>query len=213
LIGECHLDLDGTPFSSRQIAPPEAVLTRVRCEWQHLWQQCNTDHRRQPCHGCVMVATGELAVEPLVVVERTRAGRPSRPRHQTLVTVLAIPADPREPALVIRLEATAAALSEAIGGGLLDDDGQGEVSGERFTLYVDEERCTRGLALNDRAARLSARLGLLDRRWLAQLRGDALLVGLGPRNEDRDVPLPVLTAAFRSGLTPQFAPGLGGTAC
>jgi hypothetical protein len=158
-----------------------------------------------------MGTTGELAVEPLVVVERTCAGHPSRSGHHRLVAVLAIPADPRRPALVVRLEATAVALSEAIGGGLLDDDGQGEVDGERFTLYVDEERCARGLALNDRAARLSARLGLLERRWLAQLRGDALLAGLGPRNEDRDVPLPVLTAAFRSGLTPQFAHGLEGT--
>jgi hypothetical protein len=44
----------------------------------------------------------------------------SRPGHHTLVTALAVPADPHRPALIIRLEATAAALSEAIAGGLLE---------------------------------------------------------------------------------------------
>jgi hypothetical protein len=47
---------------------------------------------------------------------------------------------------------------------------------------------------------LAARLGHLDRAWLADLRGDALIVGSGPGGTDEDVPDGVIDAAARSGL-------------
>ena len=58
----------------------------------------------------------------------------------------------------------------------------------------------KGLRGNDRAAVLSARLGHVTRAWLADLRGDVLVLGCDGRLEDVSVPLFVVDAAVRSGL-------------
>ena len=48
-----------------------------------------------------------------------------------------------------------------------------------------------------RSLALSARLGHLDRGWLSDLRGDALVVGVDTRGGDCDVPAGALVAACR----------------
>ncbi len=52
----------------------------------------------------------------------------------------------------------------------------------------------------DQAAVLSARLGKVDRAWLAGLRGHALILGLDTRLDDTDVPAGVVFAAWQAGL-------------
>jgi hypothetical protein len=98
------------------------------------------------------------------------------------------------------MELSAVALSEAIGGGLLDEAWCGEVGRSGFTVYLDDDRVVKGLAANQRAAVLSARLGNVERDWLASLRGDALVLGRDARLDDTDVPARVLSAAWQGGL-------------
>lgn len=69
-----------------------------------------------------------------------------------------------------------------------------------YTFYLDEYRVEKGLAANERAAVLSARLGHATRAWLADLRGDVLVLGCDGRMDDADVPWLVVDAALRSGL-------------
>jgi hypothetical protein len=107
--------------------------------------------------------------------------------------------DVGEPAAVVLVMPTAAALSHTVGGGLLDDGFVGSCEGGRYGVYLDAERVGKGLPLNDRAAVLSVRLGHADRQWLANLRGDALLVGVSGRGGDGDVPAGVLVAACLGG--------------
>jgi hypothetical protein len=57
---------------------------------------------------------------------------------------------------VLRL--TASELSDAIGGGLLEDALIGDVVGAGCTFTLDGHRATKGLPRKDRAAVLSARL-------------------------------------------------------
>lgn len=116
------------------------------------------------------------------------------------VLVLHLPADDREPVGLERLAASAVAFSDAIGGGFLDDALEGVADGHSYVVVLDEHRVTKGLPGNQRAAVLAARLGHLNRRWLADLRGDVLIVGLGRGGTDTDVPDGVIDAAARSGL-------------
>jgi hypothetical protein len=113
---------------------------------------------------------------------------------------LRIPADPGGSVTLAVLALTASALSEAIGGGLLEDALTAEDGDGGYTFYVDELRVARGLRPNDRAAVLAARLGQVNRAWLADLRGDVLVLGADGRLEDVSVPLLVVEAAVRSGL-------------
>jgi hypothetical protein len=69
-------------------------------------------------------------------------------------------------------------------------------------MYLDEDRVTKGLPTNERAAVLSARIGQVDGWWLTELRGDALFLGCDEQLADTDVPEVVIAAARRGGLLP-----------
>jgi SAM-dependent methyltransferase len=120
------------------------------------------------------------------------------------VLALRVPADDRAPVGLVRVAASAAAFSDAIGGGYLDDTLDGMVDGHSYVVLLDEHRVPKGLPGNQRAAVLAARLGHVNRAWLADLRGDVLIVGLGPGGTDEDVPGGVIEAAARSGLLGEY---------
>jgi hypothetical protein len=101
---------------------------------------------------------------------------------------------------VQELALTAVTLSDAIGGDLLEEGLYGEIDGAAYSVYLDEGRVAKGLPPNERAAVLSARLGKVDRQWLANLRGDALFLGCDELLDDTDVPPALVDAARRSGL-------------
>jgi hypothetical protein len=125
--------------------------------------------------------------------ESERAGRRS-------VLGLRIPADAEGAVSLVVLRLTASELSDAIGGGLLEDALVGDVGGWGYTIYLDEHRVAKGLAPNGRAAVLAARLGHVNRAWLADLRGDVLVLGCDERLDDVSVPGCVVEAAALSGL-------------
>jgi hypothetical protein len=116
---------------------------------------------------------------------------------------LRVPADAGSSVSLAVLRLTASALSDAIGGGLLEDALIGEFGGAGYTFYVDELRVAKGLPRNGRAAVLAARLGHVTRAWLADLRGDVLVLGCDARLDDVSVPRVVVEAAARSGLVVQ----------
>jgi hypothetical protein len=116
------------------------------------------------------------------------------------VLVLRVPADERVPVGLVRVAASAVAFSDAIGGGFLEEALDGVVDGRGYTVLLDEHRVPKGLRANQRAAVLAARLGHTNRAWLADLRGDALVVGCGRGGADADVPDGVIDAAHRAGL-------------
>lgn len=124
-----------------------------------------------------------------------------------MVTVLRVPADPGESLALLQVKDSSVAFSDMIGGGLLDDGTRGLVQGDLFVFCVDEQRVLRALPVNGRAVVLSARLGQVDRRWLAELCGDVLLVGLDRCGGDGNVPLGVVTAALRCDLGPIVVDG------
>jgi hypothetical protein len=111
---------------------------------------------------------------------------------------LLVPAETRRPVSVVLVRASSVAFSDAIGGGLLDDALAGACEGGRYGVYLDLDREAKNLPANDRAAVLLARLGRVERAVLAGLRGDALLVGIGVRGGDCDIPAGVLVAACRA---------------
>lgn len=119
---------------------------------------------------------------------------------------LRIPADTGLPLSLMVLWLTEAALSGAIGGGLLEDALTGEQDGHGYVFYVDQHRVAKGLPGNERAAILSARLGHVTRAWLADLRGDVLVLGRDRHRDDVSVPRLVVDTAMRSGL---FGAGAG----
>jgi hypothetical protein len=116
---------------------------------------------------------------------------------------LRIPADEKSPLSLAVLRLTASGLSAAVGGGLLEDALVGEAGGAGCRFYVDENRVARGLPRNDRAGVLAAHLGHVTRAWLANLRGDVLVLGCDGRLGDVSVPRSVVEAATRSGLAVQ----------
>ena len=116
------------------------------------------------------------------------------------VLALRVPADDGEPVTVVLVRPSSVALSDAIGGGLIDDALVGGCEGDRFGLYLDEERVAKNLPPNDRAAVLLVRLGHTDREWLAGLCGDAVIVGVDGRGGDCDVAAEVLVAACGGGF-------------
>lgn len=104
-----------------------------------------------------------------------------------MIKALLVPADQRMTVRVITIKNSAVAISEAIGGGLIDDSATGTYNGSRFAVYQNE--CRDGLPDNPRAAVLAVRLGLVGRAFLADLRGDLLVTGLESlTNDDQDVP-------------------------
>lgn len=132
------------------------------------------------------------------------AGTASSPPGSVLG--LRIPSDRSVPAVLQVLRLSSSELRAAIGGGLLEEALTAEVDGGGYTFYVDEHRVAKGLPPNDRAAALSARLGHVTRAWLADLRGDVLVLGCDGHLDDVSVPRCVVDAALRSGL---LAPGVG----
>ncbi|HET9658299.1 MAG TPA: hypothetical protein VFP72_23305 [Kineosporiaceae bacterium] len=79
----------------------------------------------------------------------------------------------------------------------------GERDGFGYVFYVDTHRVAKGLPGNDRATALSARLGHVTRAWLADLRGDVLVLGCDRHLDDMSVPRFVVDAAIRAGLMAQ----------
>jgi hypothetical protein len=120
------------------------------------------------------------------------------------VLVLRVPADDRMPVGLVRVAASAVTFSDAIGGGFLDEALDARADGREYVVLLDERRVPKGLPSNQRAAVLAARLGHVNRQWLADLRGDALIVGVGRSGSDADVPDGVIDAAARSGLLPKY---------
>ena len=116
------------------------------------------------------------------------------------VTALLVPADDARPVRLVRVQDRAQVISEAIGGGLLEELAALLPGGEIVSLYLNENRCAVGLPNNLRAARLAASLRLSHGVPSSQLRGDLLVTGLDAAHVDTNVPPAVLTAARLAGL-------------
>jgi hypothetical protein len=127
---------------------------------------------------------------------------PTLRRRKVSVRALRIPANVERRCAVQELTLTAAALSDAIGGGLLDEALVESLEGVGYCVYADLDRVTRGFPVNARIAVLAARLGWIDLIDRAQLRGDLLIVGADDQGNDTDVPHTVIEAAQRCGLLP-----------
>jgi hypothetical protein len=123
-------------------------------------------------------------------------------RRRVAVHGLLIPADTSARCRLVELALTAAALSDSIGGGLLDEALIESLDGVGYCVYADLDRITRGLPVNTRIAVLAARLGWIDLVDRAQLHGDPLIVGADDQGNDTDVPYPVIEAAQRCDLLP-----------
>jgi len=130
----------------------------------------------------------------MAAIDRTA---PVAPRTPSVLGLL-VPADATVPVRLILVRAAAAAIGDAIGDGLVDDDLTGAHDGRRFGVYLDAERQQKGMPHNDRAAVLMTRLGYSDRAQLDALRGNALVVGIDVRGGDCDVPAGVLAAACQA---------------
>ncbi|HET9658451.1 MAG TPA: hypothetical protein VFP72_24070 [Kineosporiaceae bacterium] len=137
----------------------------------------------------------------------TTAGEPGAGRTGSgSVLGLRIPVDAGLPLSLMVLRLSLPELSDAIGGGLLEDALTGERDGSGYVFHVDAHRVAKGLPGNERAAILSARLGHVTRAWLADLRGDVPVLGCDRHLDDASVPRFVVGAAVRSGL---FGTGAG----
>ncbi len=130
----------------------------------------------------------------------TAAGGPGGHVGCGSVLGLRIPVDAGLPVSLMVLRLSSSALSAAIGGGLLEEALTAEIAGGGYTFYVDAHRVAKGLAPNDRAVVLSARLGHVSRAWLEDLRGDVLVLGCDARLDDVSVPRFVVEAAMQSAL-------------
>ncbi len=130
----------------------------------------------------------------------------SATRRPVSVRALLIPADLARPCRLLDLTLTAAAFSDAIGGGLLDealtDTGTTTPPRTGYTLYADADRHTKQLPDNPRATLLAARLGWIDLADHLHLLGDLLLTGTDPTGNDTDLPHTVIDAAHRAALLP-----------
>jgi hypothetical protein len=130
---------------------------------------------------------------------QSSTGTSPQPR---VLRVLLVPADQTRPLEVTAVVDSAQAFSDALGGCLLDDTTVGALpEGGSFTFYLAD--AVAGLLPdNRRAAALAARLGLVDRRLQARIRGPVLIAGVDPwTGDDLDVPDAVVAAAEQTGLT------------
>lgn len=101
------------------------------------------------------------------------------------------------PVEVIEVAETAIAISDALGGHLLDDTTTGELpDGRQLTFFRAEHSAP--LPANPTAAALAARTGVTDPHTLAQLRGPVLVLGLDC-GQDLPVPGDLITLAHESG--------------
>lgn len=123
------------------------------------------------------------------------------PRHELPgICVLLVPASARRDCRVLVVPPTAAGLSDALGGALLDDAVHATVNHLGYCVYLDEERVARSLPEHARAMVLATHLGWLERAWEVGLRGDVLLAGIDVDGNDTDVPLPLVLTARTAGV-------------
>jgi hypothetical protein len=122
---------------------------------------------------------------------------PARPAGTILA--LHVPAGADAPCRVVRLRPTAVALSDALGGVLLDDTVHELDTGRLVRVYVAEDRPDTRLPANRRAGGLlrraagrgTARRGAAGR---VVVRGDALMAGVDADGNDCDLPAELLPA-------------------
>jgi hypothetical protein len=129
---------------------------------------------------------------------------PAPHRRAVSIRALLIPADLQRRCAVLELVLTAAALSDAIGGGLLDDALTDTIDGAGYCLYADADRIAQGLPDNPRAVLLAARLGWIHLADRVQLLGDILITGADDTGNDTDLPYVLVEAAHRTGLLPCY---------
>jgi hypothetical protein len=111
---------------------------------------------------------------------------------------LFVPAEAGRTLELRALADTAAAISDLLGGVLLDDTVTWSLgSGVFVSVYWAEDRA--GLPINQRLSVLATRLGIVDRTFHATARGDALLLGATRHGRDVDLPDAVAGAADRCG--------------
>jgi hypothetical protein len=108
---------------------------------------------------------------------------------------LLVPAEPDRACALLMLRDAASSLSEALGGGLLDERAVDGTPAHRCWLYLDESRRSRLLPPNRRLERLAAALGW-PRDPADGWCGPALVTGRDLRWADRDVPSVVVAAAL-----------------
>lgn len=109
---------------------------------------------------------------------------------------LLVPADPGLSIALRTIEDSAVAISDLLGGVLLDDPLTWNLTdGISAAVYLGEDRAD--LPDNDRLSALATRLGIVDRVFHAAARGDALVLGATRHGDDLDVPDAVTAAAHR----------------
>jgi hypothetical protein len=120
---------------------------------------------------------------------------------------LLVPADAGRLLALRPVQDSAAAISDLLGGVLLDDAVTWNLGGGVcVSVCWAEDRA--GLPVNERLSVLATRLGIVDRTFHATARGDALLLGTTRQGRDLDVPGVVAVAADRCGypVAPVTAP-------
>jgi hypothetical protein len=120
---------------------------------------------------------------------------------------LLVPADAGRPLVLRAVADSAAAISDLLGGVLLDDAVTWNLGGGVcVSVYWAEDRAD--LPVNERLSVLATRLGIVDQAFHATARGDALLLGVTRQGRDVDVPGTVTVAADRCGypVAPATAP-------
>lgn len=134
------------------------------------------------------------------VPPRARAAAWGRPGERTRLLVgLLIPAGGTGPLWVVAVADRASAISDTLGGVLLDDPYTWcTAAGGWVSAYLGEGRHRRGD--NPRLSVVATRLGVTDRRFHAATRGEALLLGTALTGVDRDLPEAVLAEVARCGL-------------
>jgi hypothetical protein len=106
-----------------------------------------------------------------------------------VVRGLLVPADPDRDCERVDLPLSAVALSDCIGGGLLDEVFYGQVAyGKRFCVYADLDRVAKEMLLNVRAEELVDRLSRSRACVGLDLWGNVLFLGATAVDDDADLP-------------------------
>lgn len=143
-------------------------------------------------------ATGQSPVTPPTPSEHDDA-----PGDVRVLSGLLVPADPDLPLSLCAVEDSTVAISDLLGGVLLDALTWDVDAEALVTVYSAEDRAS--LPVNQRLSVVATRLGIVDRAFHAAARGDALVLGTTHHQVvDTDVPAAVTLAAHRCGY--QIAP-------